>query len=258
MIAMCMIVCRLRAVSAFSSSTQSISPFVRSLSRIYRYSSRNDDLPIVDAAIVNERALVPPPDRRKVVWKAAASSSVRVQEAKRTVEQYMALPASQYSVLTAEQITRLSDNEFKCTLGSLPFFGTKLIPVLYVTVDVFPEQAKSEIRVTRAEIQGDDAAVAINGYFSITAVNTVTAQRESHGKRRASLHSSTVLEIEAYPPATSRLPLGLIEKGGSLVLQSSLSLIVPTFVRILSSDFKRWSAGDDQREAVKGATLHVS
>ena len=41
---------------------------------------------------------------RQIVWTARAKGSVRVSEEKRTVEAYMALPASQYSILSAEQI----------------------------------------------------------------------------------------------------------------------------------------------------------
>ncbi|KAJ1432688.1 hypothetical protein B484DRAFT_327156 [Ochromonadaceae sp. CCMP2298] len=166
----------------------------------------------------------------------------------------MALPASQYSVLSAEQVVRLSDSDFKIVLGNLNFFGTKITPVLYVTVNVYPEEAKAEIIVTRAETTGSDMADAINGTFSITAVNTVTAGVNPKGKK--TLSSDTKLQIDAIVPK-SRFPLGVIKNGGNFVMQSSLNLIVPTFVRILASDFKRWSAGDDERTAVEGASLNL-
>ena len=38
-------------------------------------------------------------------------------------------------------------------------------------------------------------------------------------------------------------------------MQSSLNVIVPTFVRLLAYDFKRWSSGEDSRSAIEGATL---
>eukprot|EP00601_Ochromonadales_sp_CCMP2298_P035634 CAMPEP_0173376032 /NCGR_PEP_ID=MMETSP1144-20121109/29957_1 /TAXON_ID=483371 /ORGANISM="non described non described, Strain CCMP2298" /LENGTH=225 /DNA_ID=CAMNT_0014328531 /DNA_START=118 /DNA_END=795 /DNA_ORIENTATION=+ len=189
-----------------------------------------------------------------VVWKAAVQASVKVKEVKRSVEDYMALPASQYSVLSAEQVVRLSDSDFKIVLGNLNFFGTKITPVLYVTVNVYPEEAKAEIIVTRAETTGSDMADAINGTFSITAVNTVTAGVNPKGKK--TLSSDTKLQIDAIVPK-SRFPLGVIKNGGNFVMQSSLNLIVPTFVRILASDFKRWSAGDDERTAVEGASLNL-
>lgn len=215
------------------------------------------DLPILDADIlrgvddaVNQRS----DSRPRVVWEAASKSSVRVTELKRSVEAYMALPASQYSVLTAEQITRLSDTEFKCTLGTMNFFGTKLTPVLYVSVVVYPEQAKSEIIVTKAEVTGSETADVINGSFSISAVNVVSAGVDSKGAKI--LTSDTKLHIDAAVPST-RLPLGFIRRGGNFLMQSTLSIIVPTFVRILAADFKRWSAGDDSRSAVEGAQLPV-
>ena len=54
------------------------------------------------------------------------------------------------SVLSAQQITRLSDSEFKCELPTMNFFGTKIQPILYVDVNVYPEFNRSEIVVRRA------------------------------------------------------------------------------------------------------------
>lgn len=203
----------------------------------------------VDAASINQNNKVSMP---RVTWNAATSSSVRVKESKRTVEQYMALPASQYSVLTADQITRISESEFKCTLGTMNFFGTKFTPTLYVNVDVFPDDARAEIVVSRAEVSGSEAAATVNGTFSISAVNKVTAGVDKKGFK--TLNSNTTLVIDAIVPST-RLPLGLIRRGGNFLMQSTLSVVVPTFVRILASDFKRWSAGDDSRSALEGVRL---
>jgi hypothetical protein len=190
--------------------------------------------------------------RPKVTWNAATSSSVRVKESKRTVEEYMALPASQYSVLTAEQISRIGESEFKCTLGTMNFFGTKFTPTLYVNVDVFPDDARAEISVSGAEVSGSEAAATVNGTFSISAVNIVTAGVDKKGFK--TLNSNTTLVIDAIVPST-RLPLGLIRRGGNFLMQSTLSVVVPTFVRILAADFKRWSAGDDSRSALEGVRL---
>ena len=97
-------------------------------------------------------------ESRRVTWSAGAQSSVRVKEINRTVEEYMALPASQYSVLSADQIERLSEREFKCTLGNLNFFGTVICPILFVDVNVIPEKHRSEIIVSRAETTGSQVA----------------------------------------------------------------------------------------------------
>ena len=79
------------------------------------------------------------------------------------------------SVLSAQQITRLSDSEFKCELPTMNFFGTKIQPVLFVDVNVFPEFNRSEIVVRRAETVGSETAVKVNGTFSISAINIVSA-----------------------------------------------------------------------------------
>jgi len=71
-----------------------------------------------------------------IQWRAGVKSSCKVKESSRTAEQYMALPATEYSVLSANQIERLSDTQFKATMGKLNFFGNDFIPILYVDVIV--------------------------------------------------------------------------------------------------------------------------
>lgn len=188
----------------------------------------------------------------KISWTADVTSSCKVKETKRTVEAYMALPASQYSILSAEQIERIDDSNFKCTLGTLNFFGNKITPVLFVSVTVYPEEAKSVIAVTRAETIGSDVAIAVNGTFSISSVNTVSAGVDD--KNRKIITSRTDLKIDV-PLMESKLPVQVIQNGGNFIIQSTLRLIVAAFIRILAADFKRWSDGDDNRTAVEGASL---
>jgi hypothetical protein len=177
-----------------------------------------------------------------------------VKEGKRTSDAYMALPASQYSILSAEQVIRLSDTDFKIMLGTLNFFGTKIAPILYASVDVYPKEAKSVIKVIRAETVGSDMALAVNGTFSISAVNVVTAEVNEKGQK--TLNSNTTLVIDVLVPK-SRFPISIIQSGGNFIMQSSLNIIVPTFVRILAADFKRWSDGDDERDALEGVKLDL-
>lgn len=189
-----------------------------------------------------------------ITWRAQARSSVKVKEGKRTSDAYMALPASQYSILSAEQVIRLSDTDFKIMLGTLNFFGTKIAPILYASVDVYPKEAKSVIKVIRAETVGSDMALAVNGTFSISAVNVVTAEVNEKGQK--TLNSNTTLVIDVLVPK-SRFPISIIQSGGNFIMQSSLNIIVPTFVRILAADFKRWSDGDDERDALEGVKLDL-
>lgn len=194
-------------------------------------------------------------DQRSVTWTAKVTSSVWVKELKRTAKAYMALPASEYSVLSADQIERLSDSQFKAVLGKLNFFGTVIIPVLYVDVHVVPDEHRAEINVKRAETIGSEMAEKVSGTFQISAVNLVSAGADDKG--RPTLTSDTSLSINVVVPEDSRVPVRLIQSGGNFIIQSSLNLIVPTFVRLLAMDFKRWSAGDDKRSAVDGASLSV-
>lgn len=55
------------------------------------------------------------------------------------------------------------------------FFGTKIQPILFVDVNVYPEFNRSEIVVRRAETIGSETALKVNGTFSINAINIVSA-----------------------------------------------------------------------------------
>lgn len=50
------------------------------------------------------------------------------------VAEYMTLPVSQYSVLDAAKIERISDETFRVQIGEVSFLGTKVIPIMTLTV----------------------------------------------------------------------------------------------------------------------------
>ena len=76
-------------------------------------------------------------------------------------------------------------------------------------------------------------------------------------KGRKTLNSDTTLVINVKVPP-SKFPLRVIQSGGNFLMQSSLNIIVPTFVRILSKDFERWSTGNNTRAEVEGAVLSTT
>lgn len=49
--------------------------------------------------------------------------------------------------------------------------------------------------------------------------------------------------------------MGVLRRTGNFLMQSSLNVIVPTFVRLLAFDFRNWSDGDDERSAIDGASF---
>ena len=52
------------------------------------------------------------------------------------VAEYMALPASQYSVLDAKKIDRIDERTFRCYVDGIQFFGLTIEPILTVSVTV--------------------------------------------------------------------------------------------------------------------------
>ena len=96
-------------------------------------------------------------------------------------------------------------------------------------------------------------AEKISGTFEILAKNIVSAGLDKKGRKV--LISDTTLSIDVVVPEESRVPLRIIKSGGNFIIQQSLNLIVPTFIRLLAIDFKRWSAGETARDALDGASL---
>ena len=84
-------------------------------------------------------------------------------------------------------------------------------------------------------------------------IRLVFAAKDTEGRK--TLNSETTLNIDVTIPP-SAIPLRVIQSTGNFLMQSSLNIIVPTFTRILSSDFARWSAGNNSRSAVEGAQLY--
>lgn len=190
---------------------------------------------------------------RQITWKAYKKSTVVVKEKLRSVEAYMALPSTEYSVLASDSIVRLDDRNFKAVLPTMNFFGTKITPILFVDVTVYPDDTKSVIAVQRAETVGSETALQINGTFGIEAINTVTAGIDDKGRK--TLTSETHLKIDVVIPSSSKVPAGALRRTGNFLMQQSLNLIVPTFVRLLAFDFKRWSGGENSRSEIEGASL---
>jgi Protein of unknown function (DUF1997) len=69
-------------------------------------------------------------------------------------------------------------------------------------------------------------------------------------KGRKTLNSDTKLVVNVEVPP-SRIPRRVVQSGGNFIIQTSLDIIVATFVRVLSADFQRWSDGNDTRDPVE-------
>ncbi|TFJ86666.1 hypothetical protein NSK_002320 [Nannochloropsis salina CCMP1776] len=68
------------------------------------------NLPSADATnLTYDRKLV----GKEVMFKASKSAECEVEEGMRALKDYMALPPSQYSVLDADAIVRLSEDSFR-------------------------------------------------------------------------------------------------------------------------------------------------
>ncbi|KAG2438569.1 hypothetical protein HXX76_005119 [Chlamydomonas incerta] len=192
-------------------------------------------------------------------------------EAQRPLSEYMALPASQYSVLDARRIERVDDTTFKCYVGQLKFFSWSVEPVITVSVTV--EEGGCTIRLLGCKLQGSSFVEDINDKFSATMTNVVryrdyvpepssdsesdsdSEEGEAAGAQQAAARkeivSDTTIQVCLEVPTwSSFLPVTSIESAGSGVMQNVLNVMVPRFLAQLRTDYALWAAGDESRKPV--------
>lgn len=194
-------------------------------------------------------APLPPLTGRVACFAARKHASRDVTEAARSLPDYMALPASQYSVLDARRIERIDDTTFRCYVGRLGFAGlVEVEPV--ITVAVEPAPRGCSIRLLSARLRGGRLAEEVDAAFRARMNNSVTwADTQAPGVK--SISSDTLIEVDVAVPAwAGMLPLPSLEAAGSRVIQAALNVMVPRFLEQLSRDYARWAAGDESRAPV--------
>ena len=155
---------------------------------------------------------------------------------------YMTLPASQYSVLDAKRIERLDENTFKCYVKGFQFFKCCVEPVL--TLSVIVGERGPTVRLLETELEGSKAAIEANKKFTATMSNVVQWLEDEDGKKQIS--SATSLQVTLQVPGWFLVPVSLIEKSGSAVMQKVLDTAVPRFLKQLDFDYELWSNGESR------------
>ena len=192
---------------------------------------------------------------RVVRLTATSNASQRVLELEKSVKEYMALPASQYSVLDARKVDRTSEDTFVCYVGAVRFFQFTVEPVLELQVVVVEDGC--EINLLSCRISGSAFVEAQNEKFTTTMNNRV---RWRHCKddddskiirdQYKELVSEITLNVDMEVPKWFKriVPMNVIEYTGSKLLQSILAGMVPQFLQQLQNDYSAWARGDTSRK----------
>jgi len=190
---------------------------------------------------------------RRAKFTASKKGSRPVQEQQQTLEAYMSLPASQYSVLDARKIERISDTSFRCYVGQLRMMSWEMEPVLTVSVEAEPGLGCT-IRLTSCQLKGSPAIEAINDKFTAQMTNVVRWRDSGSDDADAAdkaIESTTSLMVELEVPRwCAFLPTASIEGVGAGVLQNVLNVMVPRFLAQLATDYGAWASGDTSRKPV--------
>ncbi|XP_024375571.1 uncharacterized protein [Physcomitrium patens] len=172
-----------------------------------------------------------------------------LEEVQKPLAEYMALPASQYSVLDAERIERVDDTMFKCYAHRFKFFNFEVGPVLLVKVDTQPDGCC--IRLISCTLEGSPIVVAQNEKFSASMVNRVSWSVSEKSPTARKLISDTTLEVtvEIIKPFRA-IPVSVIEGSGNKVMSQLLKVMLPRFLSQLGKDYYAWASGDTSRKPV--------
>eukprot|EP00775_Hariotina_reticulata_P007243 gene7243-7456_t len=176
-----------------------------------------------------------------------------VTEAQRALAEYMALPASQYSVLDARKIERIDESTFRCYVGRLAFFGLSVEPV--ITVSVVVEDKGCTIKLLSARLQGSKAVEDVNSKFTAQMTNKVRWSITPDPSEKEISSDTTIEVVVQVPTWFSVVPVPSIEAAGSSVMQTTLNLMVPRFLEQLEKDYHRWAAGDASRRPLEEGSL---
>ncbi|CAM9691610.1 unnamed protein product [Ectocarpus fasciculatus] len=189
----------------------------------------------------------------RVVWSASKRSNVEVGEGTRKLKDYLALPPTEYSLLDPKMITRLSEETFRMDGATMSIVGTKIKPVLFVRVEVQPENSMANIMVERVELDGSEAVRSAGGSFNVSSSTVVSCAKKEGTSGDANimeLRASSNIEIELLVPNENFVPVGVLRRAGNFVMQRVVDIGLPQFTYFLKRDYARWAEGDDARAAV--------
>ncbi|XP_020698882.1 uncharacterized protein LOC110111381 [Dendrobium catenatum] len=185
----------------------------------------------------------------KARFVARRSESSEVQQLQRPLADYMALPASQYSVLDAQRIERVDENTFRCYVYRIKFFTFEVCPVLVVRVEEEPYGCC--IRLLSCKLEGSPLVEAQNDKFSASMVNKISYDTTLRDSQMQQLTTDTIIEVTVEIPFLFRgIPTNAIESTGTQVLEQLLGIMLPRFLNQLVKDYQAWASGDNSRKAV--------
>jgi hypothetical protein len=179
---------------------------------------------------------------------ATKQQSQFVSERQRALADYMALPASQYSVLDARKIERIDDKTFRCYVGGINFLNFSVEPVITVSVTV--EERGCTIRLLSCKLQGSQIVEDVNDKFTAQMTNVVRWEPTEDPLQKRIVSNTSIEVLVDVPGWMSLVPVGSIEAAGRQVMQSTLRLMVPRFLEQLKKDYELWASGDDSRKPI--------
>eukprot|EP00210_Caulerpa_lentillifera_P005455 g5216.t1 len=185
-------------------------------------------------------------------YQASRFCSKTIEEA-----EYMTLPVSQYSVLDAEKVERISEDHFRVRTGALKFLGTTLTPVM--TLSVKPHETGCEVTLLQCLLEGSNLAKDANSNFACQMRNYVSYGRDPE-TNELQITGDCKMKVAAIVPKVLSVvfPVGLVNSLGEKMLGQILRIAMPKFLDQLEKDYLTWAAGDDSRQAMSTGEFTIT
>ncbi|KAH0434351.1 hypothetical protein IEQ34_026846 [Dendrobium chrysotoxum] len=183
----------------------------------------------------------------KARFVARRSESSKVQQLQRPLADYMALPASQYSVLDAQRIERVDENTFRCYVYRIKFFTFEVCPVLVVRVEEEPYGCCIRLLSCKVMLFNTGLSLPVSPFLrclcEVSFMFFCVSLKGRHLSKRRMINSLVTVEI---PFLFRGIPTNAIESTGTQVLEQLLGIMLPRFLNQLVKDYQAWASVFDK------------
>lgn len=186
--------------------------------------------------------------------KAKSKREVEWSPGSRPLEDYLALPASEYSLLDPELVERVSDDAFLVTLPVGDLFSWGM-------ADQAPGTNPQVVVRTMHHSDGQGVTLSFEsalGEEPIEASGEVALTSADSGKTSQLLKGDCSADCKCLiPHPTSSVPSFALRAIASLVANACTQALLPRFLELLDQDYQRFARDDSQERFRSSGSLRV-
>jgi hypothetical protein len=178
---------------------------------------------------------------RWVEWQSSTSANCPVSTQDNVLlEEYLALPTEQYSLLDEKFVEKLSEDTFIVKLPLNEIVGVDLTPAISIVAT--PDRQEGQVTFV-----GTEATLGSAALDSLFKLKVVAVLKSRNASLQSKVHVSMALNV---PLKLRAIPNPLLGYAGRLITGSILMATVPNFSNLLVDDYEKWIANGKTRQIV--------